>query len=362
MFLSWEWMMFRRYISGLLITAVGVTCSVAVGGTVILNNGDHISGRITQLTQRRVVVNTSYAGGVVIKLSSVQTLISSQPVKLTGANGKISLVTLSPAPGNQGWITHRVAVTTQAKAIPADLPPLPLVKPVPVSIFGPDWANELDLGATNTTGNSNSTLFNGAISFHYRHRPDNLLIAFNGGYGVTNGSQSLGFFSSNVLWKRQLNEFKPKWAKRVFLFLQSTNLYDAIQGISIRSDTEGGLGYYLWDNKKSEFDLRAGPGYTYERLFHGQSYSYINGIAALHYRYQIAKHIKFTQTAGYVSSLQNAYNYQLNATSALYMGMPQIACGLGLRFSFTDLYDNTAGTQDLKRNSTLILAALTLKF
>jgi hypothetical protein len=35
---------------------------------------------------------------------------------------------------------------------------------------------------------------------------------------------------------------------------------------------------------------------------------------------------------------------------------------MGLRFSFTDLYDNAAGTQGLKRNSTLILAAVTFKF
>ena len=356
----------NRILSALAVAVLELTCTVAIGGTVVLNNGDHISGRITQLTQTRVVVNTSYAGGVVIKLSSVQTLISKSPVKLTAANGKTSMVTLAAAPGNQGWITHHVAAE-HVKVIPADLPPLPLVKaapppPVPVSIFGPDWDNELDLGATNTTGNSNSTLFNGLIQFHYRHKPDNLLIALTGGYGVTNGSQSLGFFSSNVLWKRQLNEFKPRWAKRAFLFLQNTNLYDAIQGISIRSDTEGGLGYYLWDNKKSEFDLRAGPGYTYERFFHGQSYSYINGVAAAHFRYQLAKHVKFTQTAGYVSSLENVYNYQLSATSALYLGLPHIVRGMGLRFSFTDLYDNAAGTQGLKRNSTLLIAALTFKF
>ncbi len=353
-------------LSYLLLATMGIGGGVAVGGTVVLNNGDHITGRITQLTPRRVVINTSYAGGVVIKLSSVQTLISKSGVKLTTANGKTSQVTLSAAPGHQGWITHRV-ISTPVKMIPANLPPLPLVKavpppPAPVSIFGPDWDNELDLGGTNTTGNSGSTMINGLLQFHYKHKPDNLLIALTGGYGVTNGSQSLGFFSSNVLWKRELNGFKPKWAKRVFLFLQNTNSYDAIQGISIRSNSEGGLGYYLWDNKKSEFDLRAGPGYTYERYFHGQNYTYVNGIAALHFRYQIAKHVKFTQTAGYVSSLENAYNYQLNATSALYLGLPHIVRGMGLRFSFTDLYDNAAGTQDLKRNSTLLIAALTFKF
>lgn len=342
--------------------AVVVIPGIACAGTVLLNNGDRISGRITQLTPKRVVVNTSYAGGIVIKLSKVATLKSRRPVKLMTGKNKVSEVTLTPAPGNVGWLTAPVAA--RAKPIPADLPPLPLSVPKakPISWFGPDWENELDVGGTNTTGNSNSTSFNGAIRLHYKHRPDDLRIALDGGYGILNGVQSQGFFHTDVLWKRRLNEFKPPWAKKLYWFAQNANLYDAIQGISLRSNSEVGLGYYLWDNKRSEFDFRAGPGFTYERLFHGQTYSYINGSAALHFMYRIDSHLRFTQTAGYISSLQNAYNYQLDATSAIHLALPQIARGFGLRVSLTDLYDNTAGTQGLKRNSTLLIAALTFQF
>ena len=86
--------------------------------------------------------------------------------------------------------------------------------------------------------------------------------------------------------------------------------------------------------------------------------------------YRIRKHVKFTQTVDYVTSLENAQDYQINsnsngyvgATSALSIGLPQIVRGMGLRFSFTDTYDNTAATQGLKPNSTLLIAGMTFRF
>lgn len=357
----------------ILLAASAIYALRACAGTVYLKNGDRISGRITELTTTRVAINTSFAGGINIRLSKVAGLESRRPVKLTGKNQSVQWVTIRPAPGNVGWVVHPVKVTL--KKLPAAVPPLPLIPPKPAppapqSWFGPYWNNELDLGGTNTTGSSQSTQFTGGVNFHYVHKPDNLLLAFNGGYGVTNGSESLGYFSSNILWKRQITGFKPKWMKKIYFFAQNTNLYNAIEGLSIRSDTESGLGYYLWSNHKSEFDARIGPGYTYARYFHGQSFSYVNASAALHFMYRIDKHVKFTQTADYVTSLENAQDYQISAssnghvgaTSALYIGLPQIVRGMGLRFSFTDMYDNTAGTQGLNRNSTLLVAGMTFKF
>ena len=367
-----RWRMNKILVCTLCIAAA-MSSRAALAGTIRLRNGDHLTGRITELTPTRVAVTTQFAGGIVIKLSTVATMQSNRPVKWIGKDNVAKQVTITPAPGNRGWFVHTIKMS-EAK-IAAVAPPLPLVPPkpappAPTSWFGPYWKNQLYLGGTNTTGNSQSTQFTSSLHFHYVRKPDNLLLAFDGGYGVTNGQESLGFLSSDVLWKRQLNEFKPQWAKKIFLFTQNTNLYNAIQGLSIRSDTEGGVGYYLWSSHKTELDARIGPGYTYARYFHGQSFSYVNASAALHFMYRIDRNIKFTQTANYVTSLENAQDYQISsssnghvgATSALDIGLPQIIRGMGLRFSFTDMYDNMAGAQGFKRNSTLLVAGMTLKF
>ena len=325
-------------------------------GTVFLKNGDRITGAITRVGPKEVRVKTAYAGTLTIPLADIKTLASAAPVVRISPRQPAQMVTLTPAPGGAGWIATPVNIPVP----PAALSALPKAKPV--SWFGPAWENELDLGMTNTAGNSNSTQATGALSLHYHLEPDDVNLSFTGGYGVTNGVQALGYAQSDEIWRRALNEFKPAWAKRVFFFAENNDRYDAILGLSLRANNDLGLGYYLLDSKTMELDIRGGPGYTYEKFFHCQSTRYANGTAGLHFQYQINSHLQFIQTITYISSLENGYNYQASATSALSFDLPQVSRGFGLRASFTDNYDNTAGASGRKRNDTLILGSVFFKF
>jgi len=351
-----EMLNLRRMALATALVAGFAAIGGARAGTVILKNGDHITGTITRVGSVHVTVKTAYAGVLSIPISDIKTLSSNTPVVLAPAKAPAQMATLAPSPSGSGW-----AVTPVNMPVPP-APKPPAKPPQAVSWFGPNWQNELDLGALNAAGNSNSTQFTGALDFHYHLKPNEINISLTGGYGMTNDVQSLGFFQTDEIWRRALNEFKPKWAKKLFLFAENNNRYDAILGISIRSNNAVGLGYYIFDTKKMELDVRGGPGYTYERYFHGQSVSYVNGTAGLHFRYQIDNRTQFTQKLQYITSLENAYNYQASATSAISFDLPEVARGFGLRASFTDNYDNTAGELGRKRNDTLIIGSMFYKF
>ncbi len=341
----------RRMVSILAFSAIIAVGGGVRAGTVILKNGDHITGTITRVGALHVTVKTNYAGVLSISIADIKTLSSNTPVELVPAKTAPQMATLAPAASGRGWT-----------ATPVNLPVPPTKPPVATSWFGPDWHNELDLGAMDAAGNTNSTQFTGALKFHYHAKPNAVSIQLTGGYGMTNDVQSLGFFQTDEIWRRALNEFKPQWAKKLFLFAENGNRYDAIMGISIRSNNDAGLGYYLFQNKKMELDVRGGPGFTYERYFHGQSVSYINGTGGLHFMYRVDNRTKFTQTVQYITSLENAYNYQASAVSAISFALPEIARGFGLQASFTDNYDNTAGELGRKRNDTLVIASMFFKF
>lgn len=346
----------RRIVSVITVSATLIAFGSANAGTVILKNGDHITGTITRVGAVHVTVKTAYAGILSIPISDIKSLSSNTPVVLTPAHATARMATLAPAPGGSGWTATPVNLPVPPAAKP------PAKPPEAVSWFGPNWRNEIDLGAMDSTGNSNSTQFTGALNFRYHLKPNQVNINITGGYGMTNDVQSLGFFQTDEIWRRALDELKPKWAKKLFLFAENSNRYDAILGISIRSNNAIGLGYYIFESKKMELDVRGGPGYTYERFFHGQSVSYINGTAGLHFMYRIDNRTQFTQTIQYISSLENAYNYQASATSAISFDLPEVARGFGLRASFTDNYDNTAGELGRKRNDTLIIGSMFYKF
>ncbi len=340
--------------------ALGFGDAGAKAGMVYLKNGDKMSGHILAVTSTNVAIKTVYAGTVKIKLIDVRTMTANRPVYFA-LNGKpAAMATVAGNANGLGW---------QIILVPAPVPPVsPLaVRPVktapkPVSWFGPNWENELDLGLVETMGNTSSITFNGALHFHYHHKADDVKLSFLGAYGKTNGSLSQAYFNTDEIWRHQLLDFKSAWAKKAFLYAENNNLYDGVQGISIRSLNSAGLGYYILQSKKMDLDVRGGPGYTYEKFFHGGSLSYISGSAGVHFMYRINRAAKFTQTVTYSASLENTANYVLTSDSAIEVALSQVARGLGLKFSYVNNYDNTAGNAGGKRDNQLLLASLAFKF
>ncbi len=107
----------------IVVLAAGL---VAVGGvragTIVLKNGDHITGTITRVGATHVTVKTAYAGTLSVAIADIKTLSSAEPVVLAPAKAPAQMATLAPAPGGTGW---------EATIVNAPVPPTK--KPGPVS-------------------------------------------------------------------------------------------------------------------------------------------------------------------------------------------------------------------------------------
>ena len=169
----------RRIVMGIALAAGFAAIGGVRAGTVVLKNGDHITGTITRVGAVHVTVKTAYAGVLSIPVADIKTLFSNTPVVLAPARGPAQMATLAPAPTGSGW-----AVTPVNMPVPP-APKPPAKPPEPVSWFGPSWQNELDLGAMDAAGNSNSTQFTGALNLNYRCKPDEVSINLTGGETVS---------------------------------------------------------------------------------------------------------------------------------------------------------------------------------
>lgn len=149
---------FRRAILLSVAMAFGFGGASTFAGTVVLKNGDKLSGRILAITPAAVAIKTAYAGTVRIAIANVKTMAAKRPVYYSGAGTPATMATVATAANGTGW-----TITP----IPTAVPPVPPVSPLaakpvtaapkpPVSWFGPDWENELDLGLVETMGNTNS--------------------------------------------------------------------------------------------------------------------------------------------------------------------------------------------------------------
>ena len=332
--------------------------------TLWMQSGDRISGQIVEITATNLLIKTHFAGTLHVKLTAVKTMVSHQPVKFISRHGQIHTAYVEPNAKRTGW-----RETQKEPLIAADLP-APLHAPValaaavvpakPQSIFGPHWNNELDLGATNITGNTQQTEFAGSVRFHYLNQPNDLNMDVTGAYGTTNGVQDAGRLGFGAIYRRLLPQWQPH--NRWYAFAETHELYDAIRGISFQTNDLGGLGYKVFTGPKFEMDLRAGPGYLYETFFHGGNVSTETASAGLHLKYVLNSQVNLTNNELYTQGLKTAYDYYATSITALNIALPQVYRGFGLRLEFDDFYDNTAGTTGKKRNDTRFIAALTLKF
>jgi putative salt-induced outer membrane protein YdiY len=324
--------------------AIVWTSQLAIADTVSLNNGDKITGTITDISPTSVVVQTAYAGKMTIDRAAVKTLLSEKTVAITSASGQKQNLYVSPAPGDKGWV--------ETAAFVPPPPPAP-ARHTSYLDLGPNWKNQLAIGASNTTGNDQTTTFAGELNFHYDKKPDELTLKFLGAYGMSNGNQNAGLFAQTAVYRHTVSD-------RLFLYVDDDVRYDAVKGISLQATATGGLGYKLFDDDKFKLDVRGGPGVTYLRTFDGDSNTAPAAEAGLRAQYILNERVNLTHEDTYTTSLSDFDVWRIHSETALNIKL-DLERGLGLKFGFYDDYENQPST-GRKNNDTRLMLSLTLDF
>jgi putative salt-induced outer membrane protein YdiY len=354
---TWLYSVLTASVAGFLFAAAPASADV-----IALNNGDRITGTIDKITPDAVEITTPYAGKITLKPSAIRSMASTHTVGITDAAGATHNAIVGPTADNTGW-KEVAAAPAHPDAIVVPYVAAPVTPPAPapaVSLFGPKWQNQLALGFLNLSGNTSQTEFTGEASFHYTDKPHELTLKFDGAYGTTNGVQDNSSVSGDIVYRHELANWHPHdhW----FLFGESHDLYDGIKGISFRSINAVGLGNYLWRGKKAEVDVRAGPGFLYEKYFSGDQVTNVTALAGLRATYKLSDRVILSEDFVYNTSVSDNSNYQITSITAADVKLPDVQRGFGLKVAFEDDYDNAAGGQGSKQNDTRFVVALTLDY
>jgi putative salt-induced outer membrane protein YdiY len=365
-----RWLSTRtRQALAILMLSCGLS-GVVRADRVVLKNGNVLTGVIRRIDHKTVTIVIQKGTDVKIPLTAVRTMRSRNRVDIVGNHGKIHRAAVAESTSAVGWQevpyaaqnrTPSVIPTLAPQSQPARAARTNAVKPPPpVGLFGPYWKNRLTLGLVNASGNTDQTETAGALLFHYKRGQDELTLDFNAAYGSTNGKQDQSFAQGHFVYRKLLPNWHPH--RHWYLFVANRELYDGIKGISLRSTTSAGLGYYLVKNKRLEADVRAGPGFLYEQLFHGQKRTDPTGAAALRVIYHLDKSVMLSQEVTYDQALTSQNQYNVTSDSSVLVKLDQVERGLGMSFSFDDDYDNTASASGRKPNDTRLVIGLTLNF
>jgi hypothetical protein len=333
----------------------------AIADTVVLKNGDRLTGTVNQLAGGKLTVTTSYAGAVTIAWDEVSTVKLDKPLILPieTRNGKQVDIKKIEITGIERTSTGFV-VTTATGPQPVPAPQLSTLRTAAAETayeasirpnFLHGWTGAANVSLAVTGGNSETTSVGTGVNLVRATSTDKTAIYFNDVYshdtvaGVTTTTAD----STNA-GARYDHNVNPK----LFAFGTLDFNVNGLQDLNLRTIAGGGFGWHAIAKPNRALDVMGGVVFTHE------SYSTVdtntpptaaetNSFAALDFGEQFTqkfgKATTFTEQAYIFPNLQDTSQFRFTLNSGF---STKINNFLSWQTAFSDVYvtNPPSGTKD----------------
>lgn len=284
------------------LLCIGVTASIAatsLADTVILDNGDRLSGTILRREQGKLVIKPSYSGEVKIDLKRIRNLQSDKPKTVILDNeqrlyGKVS--------GDATSIT----VQPTDNSAPRREPAAKVRNILPGAVTGREWdkTGHVSIGWSNTSGNTDVTRLHTDAETVARRGKDRYTAGIVINYAQDQHVES----ESNAFAHAKYDRF---FTPKRYAYLNTSLEHDKFRDIRVRGVLGIGSGWQTIATKRTHLTLEAGLGYVFTDLYATPDEDFPTARLALRYdHYLIPDKIQFFQkTESYLSlgSVKNSF-------------------------------------------------------
>lgn len=355
----------------LLLFSCLCVASAAFADTLVLKNGDHLTGTITAMTSQQITLKTAAAGEIHVKWSAVQQLNSTQPLyvatpqkqtlegtaNLEGADLVIHTAT-------QGDVHIPVAQLTivrnaeEQQAYEKSLHPS----------LAENWTIGANVGFALARGNSDTTNLNTAFTADRKTLTDEITMSASTIYarsGVTASGAPGGITANEILGAAA---YQKNISPRLFGFVSGNFTHDALQDLVLRSIYSGGLGWHAINRPVTTLDALLGANYTRE--------TYSSGATATAPALNVARNLpgitagenfmhKFTPTSvatesfNFYPDLSDISQYRFALDAAV---VTKIKKWLGWQASLDDRYVSNPPIPGTKSNDVILSTGLNFSF
>ncbi len=241
----------NRYL--LALVASMISYGVAHGDTVVVENGDVLTGKVDSIAGGRLVLSTTYAGNVVIDMAAIRQLETEGSYNLRLRDkrlvGRLSVVEGMPV------------VATKMANIPYEIIDLRVVSQsnLAVSSLASEWNSRVDLALALSSGNSTAESFNTLIESDFKQDKTAHKITL-----LVNTEDSEGLKT-----KDQLDfdyGFKLFLSDQWFSAANAEYFSDPIKDVDQRISLGMGAGYQFVDNSFGALSTELGLSAVQEEL------------------------------------------------------------------------------------------------
>jgi putative salt-induced outer membrane protein YdiY len=331
-----------RLVSFLLACALAdlLAAPMLRADTVVLTNGDKLTGTAIKLEGGKLTFKTAYADVIAIAWNQVANLTTSQPLILPTAKGELSVTSVERTATGLVVTTASGPSTMDAAAItvlrtPADQ------KAYEASLhpgWGHAWTGAANVSLALTKGNSDTTTFGAGFTAARTTSTDKTALYANTIYG--RNANAIPTTSANATGGgvRYDHNLRP----RLFVFGSGDFSTNALQDLDLRSIAGGGFGWHAAKSPRQSFDVLGGIVWTHEDYSASAAApKTINSFAALDLGQQFTRKIgaasQLTEQAFVYPDLNDLSRYQFTTNSSFSTKLGKI---FNWVTSFNDNYTN----------------------
>ena len=342
-----------------VVAALFLLPLAAKADTVVLKNGDHLTGTVNQLAGGKLTVTTSYAGAVTITWDEVSTVKLDKPLILPieTRNGKQVDIKKIEITGIERTSTGFV-VTTANGPQPVPTPQLSTLRTAAAETayeasirpnFLHGWTGAANVSLAITGGNSETTSVGTGINLVRATSTDKTALYFNDVYSHDSvaGLTTADSTNAGLRYDHNVN-------KKLFVFGTTDFNVNGLQDLNLRTILGGGFGWHAIAKPNRTMDVMGGAVWTHE------SYSSVNtttpitpaetdSFAALDFGEQFTqkfgKATTFTEQAYIFPDMQDTSQFRFTLNSGF---STKINNFLSWQTAFSDVYvtNPPSGTKD----------------
>ena len=283
---------------------------------VTLKNGDRLSGDIIKYDGKNLILKSELAGDVTIPWANVTGVTSTKPLNVTLKDGQRIVGTVTTDGTKFNVATKDTGNVTAARDTVEFIRSEPEQKAYDIEIDrykNPRlidlWAGTLNLGFTQTAGNTETETFTlGANAVRTTTR-DKISVNYTQIYSTSNASGP-NLTTANA--KRGGLQYDLNLTPKMFVFGLVDLENDQFQSLDLRFAPAGGVGYHAIKNANTSLDLSLGASLDKEFFTGGIDHTYGEVLFGEEYNHKFSKTISMHELLSLYPNVSSVGNFRMN--------------------------------------------------
>ena len=309
---------------------------IAYADTIILSNGDKLTGTIKELSGDQLAVDTEYGKGLSIDWKKVVSIEMQEILFIELKDEKT--VRRKIKANREGWFLEDESGQLRAFA-KEEIHSFSQKKPK-------YWILEYDLSYQQETGNISSDDFRTSLNVKKKKRKYNLF--FEASYARGETEEEVSADRWDILFKYD-HLMTKKIYRRGFFFLER----DRVRVIDRRFQAGPAIGYRFYDKKTLSLSSDVGTIWEETKYENGNHESEFKGLWNIDFSYVPFSEITVEGTLRWIQGFDEATDYEITSETSL--SVPLMG-GFFLKAGVIDRYDNKPQPGSKKNDTTLLVS------